>query len=162
MAQQPENQPISDEERATWVREQFQKANKFLAENGVLFDSVVTEESRYLIPYLAVWKIKAMDSKRYWVISGDLPSDYTSVDNAKDAKEALRHFAMHWQLKAENLINAKDADKTQKEFGALPKIKNSLSNKEERWAGRLSPQIIKFDLFIMLNKESKFLSRIHT
>ena len=53
MAQQPENQPISDEERATWVREQFQKANKFLAENGVLFDSVVTEESRYLIPYLA-------------------------------------------------------------------------------------------------------------
>jgi len=109
MAQQPENQPISDEERATWVREQFQKANKFLAENGVLFDSVVTEESRYLIPYLAVWKIKSMDSKRYWVISGDLPSDYTSVDNAKDAKEALRHFAMHWQLKAENLINARNA-----------------------------------------------------
>ena len=35
MAEQPENQPISDEERATWVREQFQKANKFLAENGV-------------------------------------------------------------------------------------------------------------------------------
>ena len=70
MAEQPENQPISDEERATWVREQFQKANKFLAENGVLFESVVTEESRYLIPYLAVWKIKAMDSKRYWVISG--------------------------------------------------------------------------------------------
>ena len=43
MAEQPENQPISDEERATWVREQFQKANKFLAENGVLFDSVITE-----------------------------------------------------------------------------------------------------------------------
>ena len=42
MAEQPENQPISDEERATWVREQFQKANKFLAENGVLFDSVIT------------------------------------------------------------------------------------------------------------------------
>ena len=119
MAEQPENQPISDEERATWVREQFQKANKFLAENGVLFDSVITEESRYLMPYLAVWKIRAMDSKRYWVISGDLPSDYTSVDNAKDAKDVLRHFAMHWQLKAENLINAEGADDTQKAFGAL-------------------------------------------
>ena len=119
MPEQPENQPISDEERATWVREQFQKANKFLAENGVLFDSVITEESRYLMPYLAVWKIRAMDSKRYWVISGDLPSDYTSVDNAKDAKDVLRHFAMHWQLKAENLINAEGADDTQKAFGAL-------------------------------------------
>lgn len=119
MAEQQERQPISEEERANWVREQFQKANKFLAENGVLFDTVITEESRYLIPYLAVWKIKAMDGKLYWVISGDLPSDYTTAENAKDAKEVLRHFAMHWQLKAENLINAKNADETQKEFGAL-------------------------------------------
>ena len=77
MAEQQENQPVSEEQRAEWVREQFQKANKFLAENGVLFDSVTTEESRYLMPYLAVWKIRAMDGKQYWVISGDLPTDYT-------------------------------------------------------------------------------------
>ena len=50
MAEQQENQPVSEEQRAEWVREQFQKANKFLAENGVLFDSVTTEESRYLMP----------------------------------------------------------------------------------------------------------------
>ena len=119
MAEQQENQPVSEEQRAEWVREQFQKANKFLAENGVLFDSVTTEESRYLMPYLAVWKIRAMDGKQYWVISGDLPTDHTSVDNAADAKDVLRHFAMHWQLKAENLINAEGADDSQKAFGAL-------------------------------------------
>ena len=119
MAEQQENQPVSEEQRAEWVREQFQKANKFLAENGVLFDSVTTEESRYLMPYLAVWKIRAMDGKQYWVISGDLPTDYTSVDNAADAKDVLGHFAMHWQLKAENLINAEVADDSQKAFGAL-------------------------------------------
>lgn len=119
MAEQQERQPVSEKERAEWVREQFQKANKFLAENGVLFETVITEESRYLMPYLAVWKIKAMDSKLYWVISGDLPTDYTSVDNAKDAKEVLRHFAMHWQLKAENLMKAEGADESQKAFGAL-------------------------------------------
>ena len=119
MAEQQENQPVSEAQRAEWVREQFQKANKFLAENGVLFDSVTTEESRYLMPYLAVWKIRAMDGKQYWVISGDLPTDSTSVDNAADAKDVLRHFAMHWQLKAENLINAEGADDSQKAFGAL-------------------------------------------
>ena len=119
MAEQQDRQPISEEERANWVREQFQKANKFLAENGVLFDTVITEESRYLMPYLAVWKIRAMDGKLYWVISGDLPTDYTSIDNAKDAQEVLRHFAMHWQLKAENLINAEGADENQKAFGEL-------------------------------------------
>ncbi|MFZ8200043.1 DUF4826 family protein [Alteromonas portus] len=138
MAEQQERQPISEEERANWVREQFQKANKFLAENGVLFDTVITEESRYLIPYLAVWKIKAMDGKLYWVISGDLPSDYTTAENAKDAKEVLRHFAMHWQLKAENLINAKNADESQKEFGALliNRAENlfAMQNTPELWA----------------------------
>ena len=112
-------QTISDEERAQWVKNQFQHANKYLAENGVLFDSVITDESRYLMPYLAVWKIRAMDGKSYWVISGDLPTDFTSTENAKDAKEVLRYFGMQWQLKAENLKTAQGASDEQKAFAAL-------------------------------------------
>ena len=114
-----QQQPITEEQRAEWVRAQFQKANKHLAENGVLFDTVITEESRYLMPYLAVWKVRAMDGKLFWVISGDLPTDFTSVENASDAKTALRHFAMTWQLKAENLKNAEGADEKQIEFAEL-------------------------------------------
>ncbi|MFT4807348.1 MAG: hypothetical protein ACI9LX_000665 [Paraglaciecola sp.] len=38
---------ITEEQISEWVREQFQRANKHLAEKGVLFESVVTEESRY-------------------------------------------------------------------------------------------------------------------
>ncbi|MBT4882928.1 MAG: DUF4826 family protein, partial [Glaciecola sp.] len=48
------NTPMTQAEHDQWVREQFQRANKHLAENGVLFDSVVVEESRYLAPYVAV------------------------------------------------------------------------------------------------------------
>lgn len=119
MAEQSVSPEVSDEERAKWVREQFQKSNKFLAEHGVIFDSVATEESRYLMPYVAIWKIKAIDGKKYWVISGDLPTDFTLETNAKDVREVLRYFSMHWQLKAENLLHAGGTDESQKAFAEL-------------------------------------------
>jgi hypothetical protein len=67
---------VSQEQLSAWVKEQFQRANKHLAEKGVLFDTVVTEESRYLAPFVAIWKIKALDGKFFWVISGDVPADF--------------------------------------------------------------------------------------
>ncbi|MCW8090214.1 DUF4826 family protein [Alteromonas sp. ASW11-130] len=111
--------PITEEEQAKWVREQFQRANQHLAENGVLFDSVVIEESRYLAPSLAIWKIKATDGKYYWVISGEVPVDFTLYENAKDARGLLTYFALKWQMKAENLRQASANDPSQVNFAAF-------------------------------------------
>lgn len=111
MAQQMNQQELSE-----WARAQFQRANKHLAENGVLFESVVTEESRYLAPFVAVWKVKSNENKFYWVISGDLPCDFMPFENEKTAREVLRHFSFLWQLKAENLKKSDNIDKTQQEF----------------------------------------------
>ncbi|MCL1143968.1 DUF4826 family protein [Shewanella gaetbuli] len=108
--------------RQQWVRTQFQKANSFLAEKGVIPNKVFPEESRYLAPYLAIWK---MDSKQptkqtFWVMSGDLPSDYVDVKVAKTAREAVRHFSLMWQLKAENLHKSgATRDATQLKFANL-------------------------------------------
>lgn len=111
---------IDDQEKlGDWVREQFQKANKYLAENGVLFQSVVMEDSRYLAPYLAVWKIQANDGKYYWVISGDLPTDFALQKHANDAREAIRHFSLNWQMKAENIRQSGTKENTQLAFADL-------------------------------------------
>ena len=91
--------PMTQAEHDQWVREQFQRANKHLAENGVLFDSVVVEESRYLAPYVAVWKIKSQQGKFFWVLSGDLPADYIPFDTAPDVRSALKHFSLSRQRK---------------------------------------------------------------
>jgi hypothetical protein len=114
------NTPITNqEELTTWVREQFQRANKHLAENGILFDSVVTEESRYLAPFVAVWKIKANDKKYYWVISGDVPCDFIPYESEKTARAAIRRFSFIWQIKAENIIKTQSNDKVQQDFANL-------------------------------------------
>lgn len=109
--------PMTEEQQQEWVREQYQVATKYLAERGVVTDSVKVEDSRYLVPLLALWKLKALDGKRFWVLCGDLPSDHSDVDVASDARDALRHFALKWQMQAEGIL-ASDA-KEQESFAHL-------------------------------------------
>ena len=71
-----QEQQMTAEQQKEWVREQYQVATKYLAEQGLVTESVVVEESRYLVPLLALWKLKALDGSYYWVICGDVPSDF--------------------------------------------------------------------------------------
>jgi hypothetical protein len=126
------------EANSEWVRIQFQKANQYLAEKGILPDNVAVSESRYLTPLMAVWKITAQDRKQYWVISGDLPTDHMPLSAAQDAREAVRAFSLSWQLKAEQVMNSGSIDKTKADFANLLVHRAhglyDLFNKEELWA----------------------------
>lgn len=108
-----------EQARAEWVRAQFQKANEYLASKGILPDNVAASESRYLPPYMAVWKLNTKDKQSYWVISGDLPTDHIAFSAAPNARDAVRAFSMHWQLKAQQIIDAGIKDKTQQDFANL-------------------------------------------
>ncbi|WP_246058432.1 DUF4826 family protein [Litorilituus lipolyticus] len=108
---------MTEEEQQQWTREQYQVATKYLATKGLITQSVAVEESRYLVPILAVWKLNLNDGSKVWVLCGDLPTDHSSVDVAPSAREALRHFALKWQMQAENLFRADD--KSQNDFANL-------------------------------------------
>ncbi len=112
-----QNKQMTEPEQQQWIREQYQAATKYLAQKGLISKSVVVEESRYLIPLFAVWKITLTDGNKYWVLSGDLPSDHSGVDVAPNARDAIRHFSFKWQMQAENLLKADD--KEQNEFAQL-------------------------------------------
>ncbi|WP_259337821.1 DUF4826 family protein [Colwellia sp. RSH04] len=108
---------MTEAEQQQWTREQYQVATKYLATKGLITQSVIIEESRYLVPILAVWKLSLNDGSKVWVLCGDLPTDHSSVDVASSAREALRHFALKWQMQAENLFRAED--KSQTDFANL-------------------------------------------
>ncbi|WP_040551529.1 DUF4826 family protein [Rheinheimera nanhaiensis] len=112
-------QQQTEQARAEWVRAQFQKANEHLASKGIIPDNVAVNDSRYLPPYLAVWKLNTKDKQTFWVISGDLPTDHLPLSAAKDAREAVRAFSLNWQLKAQQIIAAATMDKTQQDFANL-------------------------------------------
>ena len=105
--------------RSEWIRVQFQKANEYLASKGILPESVVVADSRYLTPFFAIWKLNAKDKQTYWVICGDLPTDHMALSAAKDAREAVRAFSLNWQLKAQQIIDSGINDKTKQDFADL-------------------------------------------
>ncbi len=108
---------MTDEQKKQWVRDQYQVATKYLATQGLVTQSVVIEESRYLIPFMSVWKLKVLDGSYLWTICGDLPSDHNTFDVAPNAREAVRHFSFKWQMQAENLL--KTGDKEQEDLAKL-------------------------------------------
>lgn len=115
-----QQQQLTEEQVQEWVREQFQNANRHLAERGMLSEQILTKESRYWAPNLAIWKFKLQNGKRVWVINGKVTTDHVSTEAAKSAREAMRYFSYQWQLKAQNieaLGNAADA--TQKGMADL-------------------------------------------
>lgn len=110
---------MTEEQRVEWIRTQFQKANEYLASKGILPDNVAVVESRYLPPFVAVWKLNTKARDAFWVISGDLPTDHMAYSGAATARDAMRSFSLRWQLKAEQIVNSGVSDKTQLDFANL-------------------------------------------
>ena len=105
---------MTEEQKQAWIREQYLKATKYLAEKGLVTQSVAETESRYLVPVMALWKINLLDKTKVWVVSGDLPTDHIALDKGESARDVVRHFSFKWQLQAENLLRLDD--KEQKQF----------------------------------------------
>jgi len=103
--------PLNEQEQQQWIKAQYQIAVKFLASKGLITESVYEGESRYLVPLMSVWKINLNDKSVVWVISGDLPTDYSEFSVAKDARDALRHFSFKWQMQADILLGTGDSEK---------------------------------------------------
>jgi hypothetical protein len=108
---------MTEEQRQAWIREQYLKATEYLANKGLVTDSVSEKESRYLVPIMALWKINLLDKTQVWVISGDLPTDHIVLNNGESARDVVRHFSFKWQLQAENLLRIED--KEQHQFAQL-------------------------------------------
>lgn len=115
----PEEQEQANQQKIIWQRECFENAQKHLAEKGVLPKTVIETESRFIAPLCALWKFKAQDGKKYWVITGRLPTDFVHESAADNARELLRYFAMQWQLKADQIMQSGAADKTKVDFANL-------------------------------------------
>lgn len=139
--QEQKPQPTQAEIEAAhnqWTRETLDRANKHLAEKGILPKTILDKESRYLVPMCAIWKIKSQQGKTYWVVSGNLPTDHVEVTAASNARDALRYFSFQWQMKAEEIMSTGAREKAQVDFANLLVNRAQglyeLYNNEKLWA----------------------------
>lgn len=130
---------MNEEQRNQWVREKFQAANAFLAQNGLVTERVITQESRYIAPVVALWKFSLQGmSDKVWAVSGELPTDYIDAKVAATPREALRYFCYRWQKKADSILHADTPPDAQQKSIAEEFIKNAeriypLTEQQELW-----------------------------
>jgi hypothetical protein len=76
-----------------WCNERRAEVAAYLVAQRVLHREVGDWPAWHLAPYVSVWAIESAvepGSMGWWVISGDLPTDYASSDGLPDPREALR------------------------------------------------------------------------
>lgn len=94
----------SREEVSAWMRKQLRLAVTGSEERGIFDESLVEVKPAWNLPMrLVVGIVRAHRDPRsaHWFICGEVPLDYLPPDTVASPREALRHFALKWQLDAE-------------------------------------------------------------
>ncbi|HFB64491.1 MAG TPA: DUF4826 family protein [Aeromonadales bacterium] len=97
--------PNNSEDVKRWGQEQYAQVMKYCNKNLLTIDHLQQSKSSVLPPLLAIWNIKLLTkpASEIWVIGGKVSMDHVSTEVASNAREALRHFSLSWQMKASTL-----------------------------------------------------------
>ncbi|PCJ48508.1 MAG: DUF4826 domain-containing protein [Gammaproteobacteria bacterium] len=88
-----------------WIQKEAGAVLGYCSSKGLQVTDFINDKSAILPPFVAVWLVLSKQTnEKYWVISGDLPIDHIPFKIAKAPREALRHFSLGWQLKADRLL----------------------------------------------------------
>jgi len=96
------------EREAAWVREQREALLDYLVREQVNHKGVPERPEWLVAPYVAIWSVesrKRPGAVGWWAISGDVPTDYMSSSEVRDARMAMRVFGRRW-MKASKQIAA--------------------------------------------------------
>jgi hypothetical protein len=86
-----------------WCADQRENAVRYLRDQPVKFGALGEWPAWHVAPYVSVWAVESVRAPGrvgWWVISGDLPTDYTSGDGAPDPRSAVAAFAKLWESAA--------------------------------------------------------------
>jgi hypothetical protein len=101
-----------DTSTTAWMRNLVDLAVRGTSELDGFDDALVEARPDWALPQrLLVGKVRPqMDPRAFcWFICGEVPLDYLPGNVAATPREALRHFAMKWQLDAERAGDAESA-----------------------------------------------------
>ena len=91
-------------EARAWARETLRKAVDETIQRGAFVDQVIEAKPIWVL-HEKVAVGQARESSQpdtfVWIICGDFPTDHVGSTAASTPRDALRHFALKWQMDAE-------------------------------------------------------------
>jgi hypothetical protein len=88
----------ADEER--WLAAQRNEVLQYLARQPVKFGALGEHSAWFVDPYISLWAVESVakpGAVGWWVVAGDLPTDYMSSAEGRHPREALAAFAARWR-----------------------------------------------------------------
>jgi len=84
---------------ARWLDERLKSIRDYLGREGVKHGPIEDRPRWFRAPYVGLWFVAppSRAAKGWWVITGDLPTDYMSAVDVEDAREAMRAFSARWE-----------------------------------------------------------------
>lgn len=82
-----------------WCAEARASVVSYLSREGVAHGRVGEWPAWHVVPYASIWAIESAtrpDHVGWWVISGDLPTDYVSAESIKHPRTAMAAVAERW------------------------------------------------------------------
>ena len=89
-----------------WCTERRAEVAEYLMREGVKHGRVGEWPAWHVAPYVSIWAIESSKQPEYvgwWVLCGDLPTDYISAENIKHPRDAILAIARRW-LDASSLM----------------------------------------------------------
>ena len=86
-----------------WCEERRAQVTAYLQGEGVEHGRVGEWPAWHVVPYVSVWAIeskKRPERVGWWVICGDLPTDYVSAQGIKHPRAAVKSIAEAWREQA--------------------------------------------------------------
>lgn len=89
-----------DFEEENWLNAERAKVTEYLKFEGCRHGGVAEWPVVHVYPDFALWGVQSIHHSGrigWWVISGDVPTDYMSSTDGEDPREALRFFSDRWR-----------------------------------------------------------------
>ena len=82
-----------------WCNDRRVDVVAYLAQQNVVYSSVGEWPAWHIAPHVSVWAVESHARPGWlgwWVICGDLPTDYVSADAIKHPRDAMRAIGHRW------------------------------------------------------------------
>src|SRR5437762_757263 len=89
----------SDTAKERWCAQRRREVSDYLAREGVTHGAIGDWPAWHVFPHVSLWAIesgRSPGSVGWWVICGDLPTDYVSSAGLTDPRSAVGAIAQHW------------------------------------------------------------------
>lgn len=97
------NHDIGHGDPNRWAKSVFDQSVEEMMRRGIVSEMLVEARLVWALPYrVVVGQVREGKESQifHWVISGEVPTDHIGSAAAATVREAVRHFALKWQLDA--------------------------------------------------------------